>query len=174
MMLRTRPVNELAKTTSPIAMQNRGPAQETDVHSLCPSQCGWTSGWTDQLLPFQRSARIDPGPAGLPTRPTAVHALGDVHATAFNTPSSGEGSTVQLAALAGAANHSAIATTMPAIPRAPDMPASLAGEPHARQGAVLALHVGGQRERPAVTAASIRAEQAKSTRDGRSGRTTRT
>ena len=136
MMLRTRPLNELAKTTSPIAMQNRGPAQETAVHSLCPSQCGWTSGWTDQLLPFQRSARIDPGPAGLPTRPTAVHAVGDVHATAFSTPSSGEGSTVQLAALAGAANHSAIVTTMPAIPRPPDMPASLANESHTRQGAV--------------------------------------
>jgi hypothetical protein len=136
MMLRTRPLNELAKTTSPIAMQNRGPAQETAVHSLCPCQRGWTSGWTDQLRPFQRSARIDPGPAGLPTRPTAVHAVGDVHATAFNTPSFSEGSTVHLAALAGAANHSAIATTMPPIPRAPDMPASLAGESHARQGAV--------------------------------------
>jgi hypothetical protein len=136
MMLRTRPLNELANTTSPIAMQNRGPAQETAVHSLCPSQRGWCSRWTDQLLPFQRSARIDPGPAGLPPRPTAVHAVGDVHATAFNTPSSGEGSTAQLAALAGAANPSAIATTMPAIPRPPDMPASLANESHAGQGVV--------------------------------------
>ena len=133
MMLRTRPLNELEKTTCPVAMHNRGPAQESAVHSLCPRHRGWTSGWTHQCLPFQRSARIEPGPAGLPTRPTAVHAVGDVHATAFNTPSPGEGSTVQLAALPGAAHHSAIANT-PAIARALLITATLAGAACTGQG----------------------------------------
>jgi hypothetical protein len=119
MIVRNLPLNVLEATTSPVAMQNRGPAQVTAVHSLCPRQRGATSGWIDQLVPFQRSARIEPLWNGaLPISPTAVHALGDVQNTAFNAPPAGDGITLHVAAPADVANQIANPTPMQAI-RAP-------------------------------------------------------
>ncbi|MFL5859704.1 MAG: hypothetical protein ACJ780_02850 [Solirubrobacteraceae bacterium] len=65
-----------------------------DVHDTPPREVSIVSprlgvggvGWTDQLLPFQRSANVTSWPALLRKDPTAVQALPDTHDTAESCP----------------------------------------------------------------------------------------
>lgn len=72
-----------------------------DVHDTlvkdvsAPLGAGWLGvggvGWTDQLLPFQRSANVTSWPALLTKDPTAAQALPDTHDTAESCPSGNAG-----------------------------------------------------------------------------------
>ena len=73
-------------TVAPTAVQPlRGP-QETALNVLLELTAllstGMTGvGWTDQLRPFQRSAKAVSPPIAPPVYPTAVHAVRDAHDT---------------------------------------------------------------------------------------------
>jgi hypothetical protein len=102
------PLNE------PRAMQNLRDVHDTPISSLDVEPAGLGVCWIDQLLPFQRSARGTLLPPTLWT-PTAVQTFVERHDTALSAPLPGEGTILQLAAVAGAAlaRHSANATHAP-------------------------------------------------------------
>jgi hypothetical protein len=102
------PLNE------PRAIQNIRDVHDTPISALDGEPAGLGVRWIDQPLPFQRSARGTPLP--LPAwAPTAVQTFVEMHDTALSAPLPGEGTILQLAALAGAAlaRHSANATHVP-------------------------------------------------------------
>jgi hypothetical protein len=95
-------------------MQNVRDVHDTPISVLDGEPAGLGVCWIDQLLPFQRSARGTPLP---PTAwaPTAVQSFVEMHDTALRAPLPGEGTILQLAAVAGAAlaRHSANAAHAP-------------------------------------------------------------
>lgn len=98
----------------PTAMQNVRDVHETPMSSLDVEPRGLGVGWIDQVLPFQRSARGTPLPL-TPRSPTAVQTFVEMHDTALRPPLPGEGTTLQLAAVAAATlpRHNATATHAP-------------------------------------------------------------
>lgn len=106
------PLNE------PRAMQNVRDVHDTPMSALNVEPAGLGVCWIDHLLPFQRSARGTPrtwGGEPLPWTPTAVQSFVEMHDTALSAPLPGEGTILQLAAVAGAAlaRHNANATLAP-------------------------------------------------------------
>jgi len=67
---------------APAAMQAEGEVQDTPIRKLCTAPGGLGVGWTVQVVPFHRSARVPP----LAVPPTAVQAEREAHDTLFSAP----------------------------------------------------------------------------------------
>jgi hypothetical protein len=65
----------------PTAVQLVGAAHETSYRELAAAPAGLGVSWIDQVLPFQRSARVNAAPLLVWYSPTAVQLVGEVHDT---------------------------------------------------------------------------------------------
>lgn len=65
----------------PTAVQLVGEGQETSYRELVAARAGLGVSWIDHVLPFQCSARVNPGPLLVRYSPTAVQLVGEGHDT---------------------------------------------------------------------------------------------
>src|SRR5580704_9549311 len=69
----------------PTAVQAVALVHETRLSALSGASLALGVDWISQVEPFQCSARVNVCPAPLWKDPTALHAIGDVHATPLST-----------------------------------------------------------------------------------------